>query len=245
VERFLSRFTNLFINVSQGEKEICLKHKIFKNSKSLVIYNAINHAVNIDPDKVQLRNKLNLPFKAFIIISVVRFNQQKNLKATLSIAEKLLTNPDILFLIVGDGEEKEEIENIVSKKNLTNILLLGFKNNIDEYLSASDLYLSTSLWEGLPYSLLEAAASSLPIVASDVTGNNEVVTNGENGYLFQLNNLDDAGDKILRIKNSKSEQKLLKDNSLKIFKEKFQLDVMINKVKEIYSNSTLNQKQFL
>ncbi len=236
VERFLSQFTDLFINVSQGEKEICLQHRIFKNSKSLVVYNAIKNAERSGWDKNQLRNKLNLPIEAFLIISVVRFNQQKNIKATVTIAEKLFGNPDILFLIIGDGEEKPEIERLVTKNNLKNILLLGYKSNIDEYLSASDIYLSTSLWEGMPYSLIEASANGIPTVASNVTGNNEVVTNGKNGYLFSVNNPDDAVDKILRIKNSISEQKLLSDNSLKIFNEKFQLDTMINKMKEIYKH---------
>jgi len=144
---------------------------------------------------------------------------------------------------VGDGEEKEEIENIILKNNLTNILLLGYKSNTNEYLSASDIYLSTSLWEGLPYSLIEAAANGLPIVASNVTGNNEVVSDGENGYLFELDKLDNAVNNILRIKNSKSEQNLLSSNSLKIFKNKFQLDILINKMKDIYDSlGFVNQK---
>ena len=201
------------------------------------MYNAIKNVERSNLDKHQLRNKLDLPAKAFVIISVVRFNHQKNIKATVSIAEKLSGNSDILFLIIGDGEEKAEIENLISKNNLTNILLLGYQSNIYEYLSASDIYLSTSLWEGLPYSLIEAAANGLPIVASDVTGNNKVVTDGENCYLFQLNKISDAVEKILQIKNSPKEQKLLGDTSLKIFKEKFQLDTMINKMKEIYNSS--------
>jgi glycosyltransferase involved in cell wall biosynthesis len=238
IERFLSKLTDIFINVSQGEKEICLHNKIFKESDSIVMYNAIKSVERSNLDKYQLRNKLSLPAEAFLIISVVRFNHQKNLKATVNIAKKLLTNRDILFLIVGDGEEKAEIENFISKNNLINILLLGYQSNIDEYLSASDIYLSTSLWEGLPYSLIEAAANGLPIVASDVTGNNEVVTDGENGYLFQLSKINDAVERLLQIKNSAKEQKLLSDNSLKIFNAKFQLDIMINKMKEIYNHST-------
>jgi glycosyltransferase involved in cell wall biosynthesis len=242
VERFLSRFTDIFINVSEGEKEIFLKHKIFKESKSVIVYNAIKNVERRGLDKNLLQSKLNLPEEAFIIISVVRFNQQKNLRATLNIAEKLLTNKDILFLIVGDGEEMAEIENLISKNNLTNILLLGYKSNSDEYLSASDIYLSTSLWEGLPYSLIEASARGLPIVASDVTGNNEVVVDGVNGYLFNLNNPDDAVEKILRIKNSIQEQKTLGENSIKIFMENFQLDAMINKMKDTYKSININQK---
>ena len=235
IERLLSRLTNVFINVSKGEQEICLKNKIFKESKSVVIYNAIKRVERAGLNKNQLRAKFNLPESKFLIISVVRFNHQKNLKATVNIAEKLISQPDILFLIIGDGEEKSEIENLIKENNLTNILLSGYKSNIDEYLSASDIYLSTSLWEGLPYSLIEAAANSLPIVASNVTGNNEVAIDGENGYLFNLNDPSEAVDKILRIKNSPAEQNNLGSKSLSIFNEYFQLNTMTNKMKELYN----------
>jgi glycosyltransferase involved in cell wall biosynthesis len=235
-ERLFRRYTDLFINVSKGERENFIKYKIIKESDSIIVYNAINHIQKVIKDKAGIRKSLNLPDDKFIVISVVRLNHQKNIKATIEIAEELIDYPDILFLIIGDGEEREEIENLIREKTLFNIELPGYKNNISEYLTASDIYLSTSLWEGLPYSLIEAAAYGLPIVASNVTGNNEVVQNGENGYLFELDNLDDAAKKILLIKNSESEQKLFGNNSEKIFSEKFQLDSMMNKMGKIYKS---------
>src|SRR5690606_33840954 len=98
------------------------------------------------------------------------------------------------------------------------------------------MYLSIYLWEGLTYSVIEAAVSGLPGVGSDVKGNNEIVVQGLNGYLFNLKNLNDADDYILKIKNSESERRTLRDNSIRIFKEKFQLEGMIKKTKMIYNN---------
>jgi glycosyltransferase involved in cell wall biosynthesis len=241
-ERFLSGFTNLFINVSKGEQDTCLKLKIYRVQKSVIIYNAIKNIPNVAIDKSELRNKLNLPADKFITSSVARFNKQKNLKASITIAAKLLENHDVIFLIIGDGEERENIEYLIESNKLSNVLLTGYKSNVNEYLAASDIYLSTSLWEGLPYSLIEASARGLPIVASDVTGNNEVVVYGVNGYLFNLNNPDDAVEKILRIKNSIEEQKTLGENSIKIFMKNFQLDAMINKMKDTYKSININQK---
>jgi glycosyltransferase involved in cell wall biosynthesis len=114
---------------------------------------------------------------------------------------------------------------------------LGFINNSVEYLLACDIYLSTSLWEGLPYSLIEAAACGLPIIASDVIGNNEVVIDGENGYLFNLNEPEIAVEKILELVNSEKQIKILRENSFKIVEDKFLLTKMINKMREIYSNT--------
>src|SRR5690606_41466988 len=87
IERFLSRFTDLIINVSGGEQKEFLDTKNIKKTNSVVVYNAIN-IEKINTDKKILREKLNLPQGKFIVVLVVRFNYQKNLKATINIAER-------------------------------------------------------------------------------------------------------------------------------------------------------------
>jgi glycosyltransferase involved in cell wall biosynthesis len=115
------------------------------------------------------------------------------------------------FLLIGEGEERKEAEELIRKSANSNVKLIGYKANIDEYLLATDVYLSTSLWEGLPYTLIEAARAGLPIVASNVTGNNEVAIHDYNGFLFDLNDLDSAADRIKHLYNSKSEVRRLGD----------------------------------
>ena len=236
LERLLNLLTNLFINVSFGEQKICLQYKIFNKKKSRVIYNAIHSIAYPLKTKIETRRKLSLPLEKFLIISVLRFSYQKNLPLLIRIAEQLNQNAKFSFLIIGDGEQRKEVEELILAKKIVNITLLGFKNNIIDYLFASDIYLSTSLWEGLPFSLIEAAACGIPIIASDVTGNNEVVNDAENGYLFELNKPDVAVNKILYLESSSDEQKIMSENSLKIVKDNFQLSTMINKMKDIYTN---------
>ena len=108
----------------------------------------------------------------------------------LKIAQKLSDDEIFKFILIGDGEEKSITDKQIFEENIENVTLLGYQKNVNEYLHASDLYLSTSLWEGLPYSLIEATRAGIPIVASDVTGNNEVVFYKQNGYLFQVNDTD-------------------------------------------------------
>ncbi len=235
LERILGKFTNQFINVSNGEKQVCLENKLFSESKSTVIYNAIEKNTEIKLTKEELRRKLNLPENKFIVISVVRFNLQKNIEGILEIAKIIASNQNILFFITGDGEEKDMIEKRIKEENINNIRLPGYKKNIDEYLHSSDIYLSTSLWEGLPYSLIEAVKAGLPIVASNVTGNNEVVTNNFNGYLFDLNNSNKAAELILELYESHEKRELFGSNSKKVFNEKFQLDSMLSETKKVYS----------
>jgi glycosyltransferase involved in cell wall biosynthesis len=239
-EKIFSSFTYKYINVSNGERDNCLRFNLFNPKKSVVVYNAIEDLQINRDNKYELRKQLNIPAESFIIISSVRFNHQKNLRDTINIADKLRDETSILFVIIGDGEEREFIESMISDKKLTNVILPGFVKNVNEFLNAADLYLSTSLWEGMPYSLIEAAVAGLPIVASDVIGNNEVVDDEVNGFLYNLNRPDDAVKKIIDISNSKELKNRLGENSIKIFREKFDLKTMIEKMKNIYESVIAN-----
>lgn len=238
LERFLSIFTDFFINVSESERKICLQNNIYKIDKSIVINNGIKDDYK-NSDKNILRKELNLPLDKFIIINVSRFDKKNNLRDFILISSLFTSYPEILFLICGDGEEKQNILSMSEKLNLKNILLTGFITNPVEYLSASDIYLSTSLSEGLPYSLLEASMCKLPIIASDVRGNNEIVSNNTNGFLFSLNNISQAAEYILKLKNDKDNYQRFSDNARKIFLDKFAEQKMILKLKEVYEKIIL------
>ena len=104
-------------------------------------------------------------------------------------------------------------------------------------LLASDLFLSTSLGEGLPYTLIEATRAGIPIVASDVIGNNEVVFDKHNGYLFRVDDIDSAAHMLRELRDSNKTLETFGQNSKKVFKEYFVLNRMINKLKEVYFES--------
>jgi len=232
-EKFFSHFTDFFISVSNGEKENCVKHKIFNPLKSKVVYNSISDTINIKT-KPGLRTELNLPIDKFIVLSIVRFSFAKNIEDTLAIAELLKSDNRFLIVLVGDGETREEIENDITKKRLSNILLTGFKNNPLDYIVTSDVYLSTSRWEGLPYSLIEASMMGLPAVATDVVGNNEVVRNDFNGKLFEPGDFRTAINDIIEICTDKRLSELYSINAKKYYKDNFSVDKMITNMQNIY-----------
>ena len=237
IEKFLSMFTDLFINVSESERNICIKNNIYKIEKSIVINNGIEDKFN-SAEKNLLREKLNLPLDKFIIINISRFDKKNNLQTFINIVSLFISNSNILFLLCGDGEEKLNILNEIENKKLNNIILTGFINNPEEYLTASDLYLSTSINEGLPYSLIEASMCGLPIIASDVAGNNDIVINSVNGFLYDLKDLNKVVELILRIKEDKVLYRKLSLDSRKIFLEKFQERKMIDELKKVYQEIT-------
>ena len=233
-ERFFSRYTDLFINVSRGEQENCIKYGIFSPQKSQIVYNAIPEVKN-EKSNVTLRSELNLPLDKFIILSIVRFSFAKNIEDTLAIAELLKFDKRFLFVLVGDGETREEIENQIKKKELNNVLLTGFKNNPLDYIAASNVYLSTSRWEGLPYSLIEASMMGLPSVATNVVGNNEVVRNNFNGKLYNPGDLKAAVNNVIEICTDNNLFECYSKNAKIFYKDNFSVDKMITQMQNIYN----------
>ena len=165
------------------------------------------------------------------MVSVCRFVRQKNIKEVLKIAKKL---PEINFLIIGDGELLEEIKKSISEISLKNINLVGSKKNIYDYLYKSDIYLSTSLYEGLPLSILEAMSVGLPIVASNVTGNLDTIEHGKSGYLYELKNVIQAVRYIKKLANDKYKRINFGKNAFERQRKCFSKDIMLSEYLQLY-----------
>lgn len=165
MERFASFFGGKIVACSQSEKE-AIEEQGIKN------VTFINNGIK----KLQIEKKVNTSDKT-TIISVGRLSIQKNPKLFNDIALEFIDNPNIQFIWCGDGELKSELTS-------PNIKCTGWieRKELENYLSYADIYLSTSLWEGLPLSVLEAMSIGLPVVLSDCVGNRDLVDN--NGFLY-------------------------------------------------------------
>ena len=226
LERFLALFTDKFINVSNSENSVCLKLKLFKKSKSEVVYNGIKALLKDDNAKI----KFDLSGKKVVTI-ISRFEYQKNMSLAYEIAKNFKDNSNIVFLWLGDGNDRAKFESMAQKDG-ANIIFTGFTDEVPAYLSATDVYLSTSRWEGLPYALIEAQSLGIPIVATNVVGNNEVVENGKSGFLFE--NAQQACQDIEILLNDEKIYGKMQAEALLNFKDKFDIGVMIRKVEKIY-----------
>ena len=226
LERFLTLFTDKFINVSNSENSVCLKLGLFKKSKSEVVYNGIKALFKDDSAKI----KFDLSGKK-VVTTISRFDYAKNMSLAYEIAKNFKDNLSIVFLWLGDGDDRAKLESMAQKDG-ANIIFTGFADEVPAYLSATDIYLSTSRWEGLPYALIEAQSLGIPIVATNVVGNNEVVENGKSGFLFE-----DAQQACRDIEILLNDDKIyskMQAEALLNFKDKFDIGVMIRKVEKIY-----------
>jgi glycosyltransferase involved in cell wall biosynthesis len=100
--------------------------------------------------------------------------------------------PDCHFLLVGDGPLRPEVEALIAENNLSaQTILTGLRRDVPEMLSAIDVFLLTSLWEGLPRVIPQAMAMQVPVIANHVDGSAEAILHGETGYLCNPGDLDD------------------------------------------------------
>lgn len=176
---------------------------------------------------------INNGTKDFKIVTLSRFDYQKNMDLAFLIAEHFKGNPDIVFIWVGDGLDWKRLKDKAKDSNV-NIQFVGFSSKPYQYLKMSDLYLSTSRFEGLPYALIEAQAFGLPIIATNVVGNDEVVEDTQNGYLFT--DLDDAIQKIQKLYKNAECRRRMSDNASFSFQQKFTIDKMITNLMKVYKS---------
>lgn len=125
--------------------------------------------------------------KKKMVLSVGRLTRQKKFATMLDIWKCVQQNhPEWKLLILGNGEDREKLELKIHNEEISNIEMPGAVKNIEEYYRKAAIYISTSLYEGLPMTMIEAQSFGLPIITFNFeTGPADIVKNGENGYVIQ------------------------------------------------------------
>lgn len=222
IEREASRHaTTMTFTVSEGEKQLAIDKEIDCPCKFDVIYNGLP---DIQIKKGKLRSFLGLNEEDMVIGNCARISAQKNVDLFIDIAQSYLRfHPKAHFIWIGDGEN-------IEKYNMLhpNIHFIGFRSDSEELVTDFNVFLTTSLYEGLPYASVEALRASVPVVASDVVGNNDIVIPGVNGFLYPLNDVDSA------IKAIEKTKLINKEDIKHDFEQRFSLDKMIEKIEGYY-----------
>jgi glycosyltransferase involved in cell wall biosynthesis len=152
-----------------------------KRQGTTVIHNGIV------PPRVLLREEarrhLSLPHDAFVVGTIGELNRNKNQRMLIE-AFAALPSTHTVLAIIGEGEERARLEEHIRSHPPHDIRLLGYKENVAQFLKALDVFVLPSEKEGLPYALLEAGAAGIPIVATKVGGVPEIITQGHSGYLI-------------------------------------------------------------
>jgi glycosyltransferase involved in cell wall biosynthesis len=168
-----------------------------------VIHNAIDHErlADLQIDIVAKKKSLGLALGGPVIGNVGRFTKQKGHIYFLEMARLLLRHdPQCQFILIGTGELLPETQAHARDMGLGDrLLFLGPRSDVEELLKVMDVFVSSSLWEGLPTVLLEAMAAGVPVVATDVSGSEELVKDGHTGLLVPPADADSLSDAVWRL----------------------------------------------
>jgi glycosyltransferase involved in cell wall biosynthesis len=173
----------------------------FLDRRAICIYNGLNleRFRNINVDIVEKKRSLGVPLESPLIGTVGRLTEQKGLSFMLNAAAIVLKHePQATFIIVGDGELKQELRSLAISLQIDHrVIFTGARTDVDEILACLDLFVSSSLWEGLPTVILESMASHILVVATDIPGTKELIRDGYNGILVPPRNPDILAQSIL------------------------------------------------
>jgi len=203
LQKFLHNhlLTGSIFNNYEGQKYLCKLG--FKEKKSIVIHNCIQVSSSVERRDTNLNSEI-------VILSVGRFTPEKDYNTALkafrlmidSMLDKNNTNV-VKYKLIGYGSLLEDIEKIVEELHLKNeVEILINPKNISNYFTQADIYLSTSIQEGLSNSIMEAMSFGLPVIATNVGDNRYLVVEGETGYLVPIRDADAISDKLIYLINN-------------------------------------------
>ena len=200
VDRWLSKKTDRLVVNSQGVAKFYRDHGV-SGDRIQVIVNGIDPIKSQKYDRKRIREQIQLPEDACVIGYVGRLATQKRIRDLIWAADILkLVLPKVYLLIVGDGPQRHQLRQFARDcQILDRVKFFGHCEEVESLYSAMDVFWLGSEYEGMPNSVMEAMASGLPVVATNVPGVNELVIEGKTGYLIPVGDRAEMAQKTFRL----------------------------------------------
>jgi len=235
-EKYLTSKSDLTISVSLSNQQTGKKY--ISSFKSVIVNNGID-LQKFNPGKryKNIRAELHIPNEAILILFIARFTSHKQpLSLIKAFAAASLSNSQIHLLMVGDGDQKDQAIQLIDELNIGDrVTLQPFRQDVPDILSAADIFVLPSLWEGLPIGLLEAMAMGKAIIASNVDGTSEIINHKENGWLVSTKDLvSNLTKTLIELSGGGHKRKQLEQNAIATVTEKFNAVTMTREIEVIY-----------
>ncbi len=205
LEKITGFITTRFIAVCESDIEKGLQNGIGKRQK----YTLIHYGISLDEIKQGIftcysKKELNINTN-FCVGMIACLKPQKNPLDFIYLAAKILkVRNDVSFFLIGGGPQREALSQAIKREKIfEKVFLLGWRKDVYRILPLFDAVILTSLWEGMPITLLEAMACSKPVVAYDVDGISEIVKDAETGFLVPARDVNMLAEKLKNLLDNK------------------------------------------
>jgi glycosyltransferase involved in cell wall biosynthesis len=237
LERFLNKLVDRLVCVSDSVKVSVDRCRIIKKSKIVTIYNGIDIARFASANPAS-RRSLNIPDGVPLVSAVQRLDYPKDVSMIIrAFKEVKKVVPAAFLLIFGKGPLLGRLESEARSLGLSNdVIFLSGRSDIPEILAASDVVVLSSKYEALGLSLIEAMAAKKPVVGTDVEGINEVIQDGENGFLVTLGDGHEMSSKIVCLLQNDDLRKKMGSRGFDSIKNKFDVKNMVSAYGDLYKS---------
>lgn len=234
-EQIMAHWTDAIIVMNQEDYDAAKKFKLKKGGK---VYYTPGVGIdtelykNISDNRAELRKNFGLNDNDVVCISMGDLVPRKNYGVAIEAVSKCPDN--VHYLICGQGPEMKKLKKLAKDKGIGyRTHFLGFRTDIRELLKAADIFLFTTLQEGMPRSMMEAMASGLPCIASKIRGNIDLLEEGKGGYLYSVDNINGMADGIYKLANSVELRRKMSTSNLERIK-KFDIEEVKKITAQIY-----------
>lgn len=234
IEKFFSRWTDILITINQ-EDFVQAKNKFY--SKRIEYIPGVGVDIvsfqNVKVDKITKREELGIDAEDFVFISIGELSVRKNHEVVIRALAKT-ENEKIKYLIVGSGDLEDKLKMLTKELNVEHrVVFAGYRKDVKEFLHIADAFAFPSLQEGLPVALMEAMAVGLPVIASRIRGNIDLIEEHDNNMLVKADDIEGYATAIRYLHTHPQEcSKIAKDNSERI--KQFDANIVNNLMIDIY-----------
>ncbi|HER24672.1 MAG TPA: glycosyltransferase family 1 protein [Candidatus Atribacteria bacterium] len=246
-ERLTGGFTDAYISVSRVLSEKYIEKGIGKKENYHTVYSGMHlekfYGVREKIDYRKKRRELGISLDDFVIGNVARLETRKGHQFLLDVFKNITEKEkkeegkedQAKLLIIGEGNKREYLEDYVKKLNLeSKVIFTGYRKDVEELMAVMDIFALTSLREGLPRVIVQAAAVGIPSIAFNVDGVSEVIKDNYNGFLVEAKDLKHLENGIRQYMNNKDLVLLHGRNGRELIENKWSIKGMVERTDQIY-----------
>jgi glycosyltransferase involved in cell wall biosynthesis len=254
LNRITAPWCDMILCVSESASKFLIEEEKITNVPIRVIRNGIGKAKVSGECRELVRKTNKLPRDAPMLVTVCRIDRQKGLDCLIkSLKITLERFPDVFWVLVGDVEHgnhrrqnkyKNRLKSLIKELDIgRSVYMLGLREDVYEILAASDIFVLSSLFEGIPNSLLEAMTIGLPCVATEVGGIPEIMQSGQNGLLVPPSDHNSLADAVCSLITEPERSLRLGREAKRRVQRQMDWDVMTRETEAVYSE--LLRKKFM
>ena len=240
LECFAGRLTDQLVALSASERDVAVANGVAPQNRVTLIENGVDIAdIQRRAQGAQDRAALGIPPDAPLVSTLARFIPQKAPEDTLAVIQRLSAKlPSLHFLWIGHGGPAESAirAQVVALGLEKQVHLLGYRTDALGLVRLSDVFLLTSRWEGMPYSILEAMALAKPIVATAAVGTNDILEHNRTGMLAPVGDVDALAAHVHALLVSPARAQQLGTCALHTVETRFSQQRMLDLTGELYMN---------